>query len=73
MLGSSTASGESRIVASHAPGAVVTATRYDIDLVVTEHGSAWLRNQSDEARARALIEVADPAHREALERSRFGK
>ncbi|MCS5638130.1 MAG: hypothetical protein NZ990_16540 [Myxococcota bacterium] len=72
VLGSTTSSGESRIVASHAPGAVVTATRYDIDLVVTEHGSAWLRNQTDEARAKALIEVADPAHREALDRSRFG-
>jgi 4-hydroxybutyrate CoA-transferase len=72
VLGSTTSGGESRIVVSHPPGAVVTATRYDIDLVVTEHGSAWLRNQTDEARARALIEVAEPAHREALTRSRFG-
>jgi len=71
VLGSSTSRGESRIVASHAPGSVVTATRYDVDVVITEHGVAWLKDQTDEARARALIEVADPAHREALFRARF--
>jgi 4-hydroxybutyrate CoA-transferase len=70
-LGSATASGESRIVAGHPPGTVVTATRYDIDVVVTEHGAAWLRDRSDEERARALIAVADPRVRAELERARF--
>ena len=72
VLGSTTSAGESRIVATHPPGTVITATRYDIDVVVTEHGVAWLRDRTDEDRARALIEVADPPHREALRRERFG-
>ncbi len=71
-LGSTTSKGESRIVASHPAGSVVTATRYDVDVVITEHGIAWLRDQTDEARARALIEIADPAHREGLRQARFG-
>lgn len=72
VLGSTTSKGESRVVASHPPGSVITATRYDIDVVVTEHGIAWLRDRSDEARARALIEVADPGARETLRAERFG-
>ena len=72
VLGSTTSAGESRIVASHAPGSVITATRYDIDVVITEHGAAWLKDQTDEERARALIQVADPAHRSELQRRRFG-
>lgn len=72
VLGSTTSRGETRIVDAHPPGTVITATRYDIDVVVTEHGAAWLRDQTDEARARALIAVADPSHRVALERARFG-
>ena len=71
VLASTTSKGENRIVASHPPGSVITATRYDIDAVVTEHGIAWLRDQTDEARARALIQVADPRHRDSLQRARF--
>ena len=70
-LGSTTGKGASRIVAGHPPGSVVTATRYDVDVVVTEHGAAWLRDRSDEERARALIAVADPGARAELERARF--
>lgn len=72
VLGSTTSAGESRIVASHPPGSVITATRYDVDVVVTEHGTAWLKDRTDEERARALIQVADPAHRSELQRRRFG-
>jgi len=72
VLASTTSKGDSRIVASHPPGSVITATRYDVDVVITEHGIAWLRDRSDEARARALIEVADPAARDALHAERFG-
>ncbi|MDJ0868175.1 MAG: acetyl-CoA hydrolase/transferase C-terminal domain-containing protein [Myxococcota bacterium] len=71
-LASETSRGESRIVAGHPPGTVVTATRYDVDVVVTEHGAARLRDQTDEERARALIGVAHPRHRAALEQARFG-
>jgi acyl-CoA hydrolase len=38
--------------------------------VVTEHGVAALRGQSDAGRARALLRVAHPAWREELERGR---
>lgn len=48
---------------------VVTTPRYDIDLVVTEHGVADLRGLGRADRARRLIAIADPAHRERLERS----
>ena len=72
VLASTTSKGESRIVASHPPGSVITATRYDVDAVVTEHGIAMLRNQTDEARARAVIEVADSGARKTLRSERFG-
>ena len=71
VLASQTSKGQSRIVAGHPPGSVITATRYDVDVVVTEHGAAWLRDRTDEERARALLAVAHPHHREALEKERF--
>jgi acyl-CoA hydrolase len=40
----------------------------DADLVVTEHGVADLRDAGPEGRARALIAVAAPAHRDRLAR-----
>jgi len=70
-LASETSRGQPRIVAGHPPGSVITATRYDVDVVVTEHGAAWLRDRTDEERARALIGVAHPRHRAALEQARF--
>jgi acyl-CoA hydrolase len=44
----------------------VSIPRDDTDLVVTEHGVADLRGTTLDERARALIAVAAPAHREAL-------
>ncbi len=70
VLASETSKGASRIVSGHPPGSVITATRYDVDVVVTEHGAAWLRDRTDEERARALTAIAHPRHREALERER---
>lgn len=58
--------GVSRIVPLLAPGPVGVA-RGDIDIVVTEHGVAQLRHLGMQARAQALIGVAAPAHRAALE------
>jgi acyl-CoA hydrolase len=46
----------------------VTTPRFLADYVVTEHGVAALRGQSDAGRARALLRVADPAFRELIER-----
>ena len=47
------------------PEAITTA-RTDVDLVVTEHGVADLRGRGDAERARLLVEIAHPAHRDAL-------
>ncbi len=48
-------------------GAVTTA-RADADVIVTEFGAAELRNQPLRERARRMIAIAHPDHREALER-----
>ena len=48
---------------------VVTTTRADVDAVVTEHGIAMLTGCTVAERARRLIDVAAPQHREALQRS----
>jgi 4-hydroxybutyrate CoA-transferase len=70
-LASTTSRGDSRIVPGHPPGTVVTATRYDVDVIATEHGVAWMRDRTDEERARALIAIAHPDYRQGLERARF--
>jgi acyl-CoA hydrolase len=44
----------------------VGVSRNDIDVVVTEHGSARLRDLSMDERAEALIAVADPRHQNDL-------
>jgi acyl-CoA hydrolase len=44
----------------------VSLGRMDIDIVVTEHGAADLRNLDHGARAAALIGIADPAQRDRL-------
>ncbi len=56
----------SRIVASLPPGAPVSVSRADVDVVVTEHGVADLREADLDARAERLIAVADPAFRDGL-------
>ena len=56
----------SRIVASLPGGTVVTASRADVDYVVTEHGVARLRGGSIEERAETLIAIAEPGFREGL-------
>ncbi|MFN3608098.1 MAG: acetyl-CoA hydrolase/transferase family protein [Hyphomonas sp.] len=59
-------SGEiSRIVPRLPPNAV-TVMRTDMDVVITEFGSARLRGKSMEARAESLIAIADPRHRPML-------
>jgi acyl-CoA hydrolase len=55
----------SRIVARLADG-VVTTPRAEVDLIVTEHGIAELRGRTLVERARALIQIADPAFRAEL-------
>ncbi|MBV9825020.1 MAG: acetyl-CoA hydrolase [Alphaproteobacteria bacterium] len=58
----------SRIVA-RLPDGVVTTPRADADCIVTEHGIAELRGRTLAERARALIAIADPEFRPALEQA----
>ena len=57
----------SRIVAAIQEGAGVVTTRAHARTVVTEHGIAELWGRSLRERAAALIAIADPAFRDALE------
>jgi acyl-CoA hydrolase len=56
----------SRIVAPGEGAGPVSLSRMDTDVVVTEHGAADLRGLDHDERARALIAVAPPPHRERL-------
>ncbi|MBX3573557.1 MAG: hypothetical protein KF694_14495 [Mesorhizobium sp.] len=58
----------SRVVATRDAIGPVSLGRFDIDVIVTEHGVADLRGLSHTARRLALIGVADPGHRAGLER-----
>jgi 4-hydroxybutyrate CoA-transferase len=68
-LRSTTHGGQSRIVARLKPGAGVVTTRAHVHYIVTEHGVADLYGKSLAERARALIAIAAPPHREELERA----
>jgi len=63
----STAKEHSRIVPMLKPGAGVVTTRGDVHYVVTEHGVAHLFGRNLRQRAEALIGIAHPDHRNALE------
>ena len=65
-LPSVTSRGESRIVPFLKEGAGVVTTRAHVHHVVTEYGAANLYGQNLRQRARALIGIAHPDHREAL-------
>jgi acyl-CoA hydrolase len=56
----------SRIVPQLAAGDVVTTLKNTVDKIVTEWGVAELRGRSIRERARALIAVAHPDHRDHL-------
>jgi len=70
-LPSTTSKGQSRIVSFLKPGAGVVTTRAHAHYVVTEYGVAYLYGKNMRQRAKALIEIAHPNHREALERAAF--
>ena len=74
-LPSVTSKGESRIVPFLREGAGVVTTRGHMHWVVTEYGMVDLFGKSLKQRARALISIAHPSHRETLEKAfceRFG-
>ncbi|MEO0492097.1 MAG: acetyl-CoA hydrolase/transferase C-terminal domain-containing protein [Actinomycetota bacterium] len=68
VLHSTTRHGTSKIVPRLTAGAAVTTLKNTVDNIVTEHGVAELEGRTLSERARRLIAVADPAHREGLER-----
>jgi acyl-CoA hydrolase len=70
-LTSRTAKGINRIVPFLKPGAGVVTTRGHIHYVVTEYGVAYLFGKNLRQRAKALINIAHPDDREALERNSF--
>ncbi|MEL7156534.1 MAG: acetyl-CoA hydrolase/transferase C-terminal domain-containing protein, partial [Actinomycetota bacterium] len=59
----------SRISPTLKTGAVVTTPKNTVDNVVTEHGVAELQGRTVAERARALIAVAAPHHRDELSRA----
>ncbi len=66
-LPSMTAKGVSRIVPFLKEGAGVVTTRGHVHWVVTEYGKVNLFGKNLKQRARALIDLAHPSHREWLE------
>jgi acyl-CoA hydrolase len=62
----------SRIVAQLAPGVPVSLPQHDVDVVVTEYGTALLCGQPVDERARRLCAIAHPDHRPALQSAARG-
>lgn len=72
-LPSVTRRNEPRIVPELKPGAGVVTTRANVHYVVTEYGVADLYGKSLRQRAKALIGIAHPDHREQLNREAFNR
>ena len=70
-LPSVTAKGVSKITPTLIEGSGVVSTRANIHWVVTEYGAVNLYGKTLQERARQLISIAHPAHREALEKAAF--
>jgi 4-hydroxybutyrate CoA-transferase len=70
-LPSTTKSGASTIVSILEPGAGVVTTRNHVHFIVTEWGVAYLWGKNMHQRAKALIDIAHPQHRAALEQAAF--
>ena len=58
----------SKIVTQLKPGAAVTLSRNDVDIVVTEYGKAELRGTNLRERVEKLIAIAHPKFRDELRR-----
>ena len=70
-LPSTTSKGTSRISSFLKQGAGVVTTRAHAHYIVTEYGVAYLYGKNMRQRAKALIDIAHPNHRELLERAAF--
>jgi len=70
-LPSTTKKGVNRIVPFLKQGAGVVTTRAHVHYIVTEYGTANLYGKTLKQRAKALIQIAHPIHREQLEKDCF--
>ena len=70
-LPSTTKSGISRIVATLKPGAGIVTTRSHVHYIVTEYGIANLYGKTIKERVKALVNIAHPDHREAIDKQYF--
>jgi acyl-CoA hydrolase len=70
-LPSTTKKGISRIVPCLKPGAGVVTTRAHVQYVITEYGIANLYGQTISNRVKALVNIAHPDHREAIEKAYY--
>ncbi|MBV6641770.1 MAG: acetyl-CoA hydrolase/transferase family protein [Cyclobacteriaceae bacterium] len=70
-LTSTTKRNESKISSFLKPGAGVVTTRAHVHYIVTEFGVANLYGKNLRERAKALINIAHPDHREELEKAAF--
>jgi acyl-CoA hydrolase len=70
-LPSVTKNGDSKIVNFLKEGAGVTTTRAHVHYIATEYGVVDLFGLNLKQRAKALISIAHPDHREALDRAAF--
>lgn len=58
--------GETSRIVPRLSGGLPSISAVDADVVISEYGTAELRGKSISQRARAMIEIAAPAHREVL-------
>jgi acyl-CoA hydrolase len=70
-LASTTTKGDSKIVSFLKKGAGIVTTRAHAHYIVSEFGVAFLYGKNMRERAKALINIAHPDHREKLEREAF--
>lgn len=70
-LPSSTKRGDTKVVPFLKHGAGVVTTRAHVHYVATEHGIVNLQGKSLKQRAKEMIKIAHPDHRESLEKAAF--
>ena len=70
-LPSTTSDGSSRIVPLLKPGAGVITSRNHVYWIVTEYGAVNLHGLTLSERAKAIISVAHPKHRESLTKAAY--